>query len=128
MRRCEILASPIKVGKLTLKNKMMTTSMSPCRGYIENEAPTIQMLNYMEERAAGGLGLMCQTVLPFTRKDRPEGLPPVHPLPGAYDEDCLPPWRRSCIATTVFWSDSRGSFMTGSPMTSTLKSPGRRPT
>lgn len=90
MRRCEMLASPIKVGKLTLKNKLMTTSMSPCKGYIEDEAPTIQMLNYMEERAAGGLALMCQTVLPFTRKDRPEGLPPVHPLPGAYDEDCLP--------------------------------------
>ena len=90
MRRCEMLASPIKVGKLTLKNKMMTTSMSPCKGYIEDEAPTIQMLNYMEERAKGGLALMCQTVLPFTRKDRPEGLPPVHPLPAAYDEDSLP--------------------------------------
>ena len=40
-RRCELLASPIKVGKLTLKNKLMTTSMSPGRGYIEDEAPTI---------------------------------------------------------------------------------------
>ena len=89
-RRCEILASPIKVGNIMLKNKLMTTSMSPVRGYIEDEAPTIQMLNYLEERAAGGLGLMCQTVLPFTRKDRPEGLPPVHPLPAAYDEDSLP--------------------------------------
>jgi 2,4-dienoyl-CoA reductase (NADPH2) len=88
-----MLASPIKVGKLTLKNKMMTTSMSPCKGYIEGERPTQQMLNYMEERAAGGLGLMCQTVLPFTRKDRPEGLPHVHPLPAAYDDDCLPSLR-----------------------------------
>lgn len=90
MARCELLGSPIKVGKLTLKNKMMTTSMSPGHGYVEDEAPTKLMLNFMEERAAGGLALMCQTVLPFTRKDRPAGLPDVHPLPGAYDDDCLP--------------------------------------
>lgn len=90
MRRCEMLASPMKVGKLTLRNKMMTTSMSPGEGYIDGETPTIQMLNYMEERAAGGLALMCQTVLPFTRRDRPAGLPHVHPLPGCYDDECLP--------------------------------------
>ena len=90
MARCELLGSPIKVGKLTLKNKMMTTSMSPGHGYVEDEAPTKLMLNFMEERAAGGLALMCQTVLPFTRKDRPAGLPDVHPLPGAYDDGCLP--------------------------------------
>lgn len=90
MRRCEMLASPIKVGKLTLRNKMITTSMSPGDGYIDGESPTLEMLNYMEERAAGGIGLMCQTVLPFTRRDRPEGLPHVHPLPGCYDDECLP--------------------------------------
>lgn len=90
MRRCELLATPIKVGKLTLRNKMMTTSMSPGLGYVDGETPTQQMFNFMEERAAGGLALMCQTVLPFSRRDRPDGLPHVHPLPGAYDDECLP--------------------------------------
>lgn len=99
MRRCELLASPIKVGKLTLRNKMMNTSMSPGHGYIDGETPTQLMLNYMEERAAGGLGLMCQTVLPFTRKDRPKGLHDVHPLPGCYDDDCLPGLRAMAEAT-----------------------------
>ena len=90
MRRCEMLASPIKVGKLTLKNKMMTTSMSPGEGYTDGDKPTQQFLNYIEERAKGGLALMCQTVIPFSRANRPEGLGHVHPLPGAYDESCLP--------------------------------------
>lgn len=90
MRRCEMLASPIKVGKLTLKNKLLTTSMSPGEGYVDGEDATVQMLNYMSERAAGGLGMMCQTVIPFTRDDRPEGLPHVHPLPAAYRDENLP--------------------------------------
>ena len=91
MRRCEMLSSPIKIGKLTMKNRMMTTSMSPGHGYVENERPTQRMLNYMEERAAGGLGLMCQTIAPFYRDVDPESS--IHPLPGCYDEACLPSMR-----------------------------------
>lgn len=89
MRRCEMLSTPIKIGKLVLKNRMMTTSMSPGHGYVEDEKPTQRMLNYMEERAAGGLALMCQTVAPYYRGDPPPGSH-SHPLPGGYDKKCLP--------------------------------------
>ena len=47
------LSSPIRVGSLTLRNRMMTTSMSPGAGYVEDNRPTRQFLNYLEERAAG---------------------------------------------------------------------------
>ncbi|WP_019240272.1 MULTISPECIES: oxidoreductase [Bacillus] len=82
MTQFPTLSSPIKVGKLTLKNRMMTTSMSPGHGYVTDEgAPTKRMLNYLEERAAGDMALICQTVAFFHRK--PEK---GHPLPFAYND------------------------------------------
>lgn len=85
MRRFDKLASPIKIGNLTLKNRMMTTSMSPGHGYTtEDGKPTQRFLNYLEERAAGQTALICQTVAPFRRIAKP----PVHPLPiGCCEED-----------------------------------------
>lgn len=80
------LSTPIKVGSVTLKNRMMTTSMSPGEGYVEDNKPTQQFLNYLEERAAGETALICQTVCPFERTpEHPGG----HPLPAAFDESCV---------------------------------------
>ncbi|MCV2394283.1 NAD(P)/FAD-dependent oxidoreductase [Actinotalea sp. M2MS4P-6] len=82
-----ILSSPIQVGGVVLKNRMMTTSMSPGVGYVdENSRPTTRFLNYLEQRAAGQTALICQTVSPH---ERPEGFRGHHRLPGAYDESCL---------------------------------------
>ncbi len=81
------LSTPITVGGVTLRNRMMTTSMSPGAGYVEDNKPTQQFLTYLEERARGGTALIIQTVCPFERnKEHPGG----HPLPAAYDESCVP--------------------------------------
>ena len=54
------LLSPINVGGLWLRNRMMTTSMSPGLGYTDcvTHMPTQMFLNYLEERAAGGFDLI----------------------------------------------------------------------
>lgn len=83
MSQFPILSDSIKVGKLKLKNRMMTTSMSPGHGYVTDEGgPTKRMLNYLEERAKGEMALICQTVAFFYRN--PEH---GHPLPYAYDDN-----------------------------------------
>lgn len=85
-REYPILGSPIQVNGVILKNRMITTSMSPGHGYVEDSVPTDRLINYLEERAAGGTAMITQTMLPWKRPSE-EGL---HPLPGAYDESCLP--------------------------------------
>lgn len=82
-----MLSSPIKIGNLTLKNRLMTTSMSPGHGYVTDDGkPTRRFLNYLEERAAGGTALICQTVAFFHRNLKPH----QHPLPYAYSDEHLP--------------------------------------
>lgn len=82
-----LLSSPITVGGVTLKNRMMTTSMSPGLGYVDVESrPTRRMLNYLGQRAAGQTALICQTVAPI---ERPPGHRGNHVLPGAWGDDCL---------------------------------------
>jgi len=108
MGRCELLRTPIKIGSLTLKNRMMTTSMSPGHGYVEDEKPTQRFLNYLEERAAGGTALICQTVCPYKR-DVPVDSP-LHPLPGCYDESCLPAMRAMADAV-----HKHGGLIVGQP-------------
>lgn len=83
-----MLASPIKVGNLVLKNRMITTSMSPGAGYTdENSRPTQRFLNYLEQRARGNTALIVQTVAPLQRTPEHPGL---SPMPSAYGADCVP--------------------------------------
>jgi 2,4-dienoyl-CoA reductase (NADPH2) len=82
-----ILASPLQVNGVTLRNRMMTTSMSPGRGYVsEDNRPTARLLAYLEERAKGGTALITQTILPWKRAAG-DGL---CPLVSGYGEECLP--------------------------------------
>ena len=82
MSQFTLLSSPIQIGNRTLKNKLMTTSMSPGHGYVSDDGkPTQRMLNYLEERAAGQTALICQTVAFFYRKPGTG-----HPLPFAYND------------------------------------------
>ena len=86
-----ILSSPIKINGVTLKNRMMTTSMSAGRGYISDDnRPTDRDLAYLEERAAGGTALITQTVVPWKR-NADDGLVP---LASCYDESCIPDLKR----------------------------------
>lgn len=85
MTQFPLLSSPINIGNLTMKNRILATSMSPGHGYVtDNGEPTKRMLNYLEERAAGETALMCQTVAFFHRT--PED---GHPLPFAYNDSHL---------------------------------------
>lgn len=82
MTQFPTLSSPITIGNLKMKNRMMTTSMSPGHGYVTDDGgPTQRMLNYLEERAAGEMALICQTVAFFYREPG-HG----HPLPFAYND------------------------------------------
>lgn len=106
MSQFPTLSTPIKVGKLTLKNRMMTTSMSPGHGYVnDNGEPTVRMLNYLEERAAGEMALICQTVSFFYRK--PEL---GHPLPYAYNDSHLESLKK--MANSV---QKHGGLLIGQP-------------
>lgn len=81
-----ILGSPIQINGVTMKNRFITTSMSPGMGYVDGENHPTQMLaNYLEERAEGGTGMIIQTICPWKRTNI-EGL---HPLPCAYDDSCI---------------------------------------
>lgn len=84
-----MLSSPIKIGNLTMKNRLMTTSMSPGHEYATMDGiPTARFYNYLEERAAGGTALMCQTVCFYPRLESQKEH--LHPLPLGYCEEHLP--------------------------------------
>lgn len=83
-----ILSSPIQVGGVTLRNRMLTTSMSPGAGYTDADSkPTQRFLNYLEQRAAGQTALITQTLSPHHRSPEHPGL---SPMPGCYDDTCIP--------------------------------------
>lgn len=87
-KKFPLLSSPIQVGGVTLKNRMLSTSMSPGAGYTDTESkPTQRFLNYLEQRAAGGTAVIVQTLSPHQRTPEHPGL---SPLPGCYDDSCIP--------------------------------------
>jgi 2,4-dienoyl-CoA reductase (NADPH2) len=68
MSKLPLLSSPIQIGSLTMKNRMMTTSMSPGHHYISDDGvPTERMYNFLEEEAAGGIALICLTICFYPR-------------------------------------------------------------
>lgn len=84
VKKYEHLLSPICVGGLWLRSRMMTTSMSPGKGYTDADThmPTQMFLNYLEQRAAGGFDLICQTVMMY-----PQTGVTRHPVPWAFSEE-----------------------------------------
>lgn len=89
-----ILGSPLKVNGVTLKNRMITTSMSPGEGYVtEDNHATEQLANYLEERAAGGTAMIIQTICPWQRFEG-DGF---HGLPMAYDDSCIPELKKYMV-------------------------------
>ncbi|MDD9146954.1 MULTISPECIES: oxidoreductase [unclassified Sporolactobacillus] len=106
MTRFPTLSSPIQIGNMVLKNRMMTTSMSPGHGYVDDEGgPTPRMLHYLQERAAGQTALICQTVAFFYRRP---GF--GHPLPFAYNDRHLNGLKKMADAVKP-----AGAFLIGQP-------------
>ena len=91
-----VLGSPLQVNGITLKNRMITTSMSPGAGYVtKDNRPTQRLANYLEERAEGQTALIIQTICPSKRNDiDPDH---IHELPSCYDESCIPDLQRYMI-------------------------------
>lgn len=87
-REYPILGSPLQVNGVTLKNRMITTSMSPGLGYVnkDNQA-TSRLGSYLRERAAGQTALIIQTICSWKRNELDVEL---HELPSCYDESCIP--------------------------------------
>lgn len=82
------LSAPLQIAGVTLRNRMITTSMSPGAGYTDADSkPTGRFLNYLEERAAGQTALITQTLSPHRRSAEHPGL---SPMPGCYDDSCIP--------------------------------------
>jgi 2,4-dienoyl-CoA reductase (NADPH2) len=103
-----ILSSPIKIGGVTLKNRMMTTSMSPGVGYVdEHSRPTQRFLNYLDLRAAGQTALIVQTVCPYERTAEHPG---NHCLPGGWGDECIP-----ALQTMADAVHKHGGLLVGQP-------------
>ena len=88
-----LLGSPLQVNGITLKNRMITTSMSPGHGYVENNIPTDRLAAYLEERAAGQTAMIIQTICPWKRTE----VDGFHPLPTCYDDSCIPDLQKYMI-------------------------------
>ncbi len=83
------LFSPIRIGNLTVKNRLMMSAMSINFGVDENCHVTDQLTAYFVERARGGAGMMLV------------GGGGVHPggqelpdLPQMYEDGCIPALKR----------------------------------
>ncbi|MBI9092013.1 MAG: FAD-dependent oxidoreductase [Desulfobacterium sp.] len=79
------LFSPIKIGNMTSKNRLLMSAMSINFGVDDNCCVTDQLVEYFVERAKGGVGMMLV------------GGGSVHPggqelpdLPQMYNDDCIP--------------------------------------
>jgi 2-enoate reductase len=58
--------SPIKVNKLTIKNRLVMAPMGNISMCEETGRPNIKMLKYFEERAKGGVGLITSGLVPVS--------------------------------------------------------------
>ncbi|MCP3875804.1 MAG: FAD-dependent oxidoreductase [Desulfobacteraceae bacterium] len=79
------LFSPIQIGNMTSKNRLLMSAMSINFGVDDNCCVTDQLVQYLVERAKGGIGVMLV------------GGGSVHPggqelpdLPQMYNDDCIP--------------------------------------
>lgn len=130
MRRCEMLASPIKIGKLTLKNKMMSTSMSPEMAMWTMKLPPYRCLIIWKNAQPEALLSCVKPFCPLRAGIVPPDCRTSTPCPAAMTMNAFPalwPWQMLSTGMTVYLSASLGSYTTGSLTTSMLKSLGAPP-
>lgn len=97
MSQFEHLFSPIRIGTMTAKNRLMMPAMSINFGVDDNGHVTEQLTRYFEARAKGGAGLM----LVGGGGIHPDGLELPH-LPALWDDACVPALRRMTDAVRPF--------------------------
>lgn len=134
MNKLPHLFTPLKVGNITLKNRLIHTSMSPGPGYaLPGGKPTQRLLIYLEERAKGGVALICTSVsfyasdisgMHFTAAYSEEHIPDLRKLVDVvHKHDALlagqlltiGPWKRSENDPECMWGASERSFHKGLP-------------
>lgn len=88
---------PIRIGRMTVKNRLLMSAMSINFGVDDNGFVTDQLIQYMVTRARGGVGMMLV------------GGGGIHPtgvelpnLPALWDDGCIPALRRMAEATRPF--------------------------
>ena len=62
----DTMFSPIRVGRLTLKNRLVMAPMGNISMCDETGRPNAKMLKYFEERAKGGVGLITSGLIPIS--------------------------------------------------------------
>jgi len=83
------LFSPIRLGNLTAKNRLLMSAMSINFGVDERGLVTEQLIEYFAARARGGAGMM----LVGGGAVHPSGLELPH-LPALWEDDCIPALKR----------------------------------
>jgi 2,4-dienoyl-CoA reductase-like NADH-dependent reductase (Old Yellow Enzyme family) len=83
----DALFAPLSIRGLTLRNRFVMPAMQ--RGFMDDGAPTAQMVEYLRRCAAGGAGLViCESTSP----DHPSGY--WQPVIGRLDPGTLPAWQK----------------------------------
>lgn len=64
----DVMFSPIKVNRITIKNRLVMAPMGNISMCDETGRPNAKMLKYFEERAKGGVGLITTGLIPVSFK------------------------------------------------------------
>lgn len=86
MKKYETLLSPMKIGNVEIKNRVVMPAMCLGHGQFDG-TPTEQLLDYYEERAKGGVGLIIPGI---TRIDDVAGLGHFAQLSASKDKNIKP--------------------------------------
>lgn len=87
------LFSPIQIGRMTARNRLLMSAMSINFGVDENNYVTDQLTGYLEARARGGAGM----ILVGGCGVHPTGLDLPH-LPALWDDGCIPALKKMVAA------------------------------
>ncbi|MGN1442298.1 MAG: enoate reductase, partial [Acutalibacteraceae bacterium] len=82
----KMLASPMKIGNCEIKNRVVMSPMMVGFGQFDG-TPTERMMNYYEERAKGGTGLI---ITEITRVDDKTGAAAFNQLAVSHDYHIAP--------------------------------------
>ncbi len=87
------LFSPVKIGRMRAKNRLLMSAMSINFGVDENGFVTDQLTGYLAERGRGGAGM----ILVGGGGVHPTGLE-LPGLPALWDDACIPPLKKMVAA------------------------------
>jgi 2,4-dienoyl-CoA reductase-like NADH-dependent reductase (Old Yellow Enzyme family) len=83
------LFSPVRIGRMTAKNRLLMSAMSINFGVDENNHVTDQLTGYLAARARGGVGM----ILVGGAGVHPDGLE-LPGLPALWDDGCIEPMKK----------------------------------